>query len=493
MSKTVKNIPLSELLAYLLETPEGPTHVGAVQVFEPVKGDCSKVVERVIKDFRESEVGPPFNYIPVFPKYGRPKWAEYEDIDPKYHVRHISLVKPGTNRQLLDMVSELHEGMMDRSRPGWMAYIIEGLEGNRFALYTKIHHAYIDGSAMVMRMGASMSDNPKTIKARPLWAPLPKSMTKLSESGSTSQSPPTKEIIKEIGGLIGKTLMQAGGFREWEAPLPFSAPKSVYNSKIQPARSLGAGSIDLPELLAIAKAQTVSVNELVLTLVGAALERHSAHHGVNFEKPLVASCPLALRREGDAAEGNQIASLSVKLGEPNSDIVERLIQVHQSSVDAKTDAKSVGREALMNYQLLVGGLGALLGQTPLADRVPPSNNVNVSNVAGPPQSYYLSGSKMVQTFPVSVLAMGTAINITFGSMDNRMDFAIISDAHKIPDAQRIADLIAEEFKRLKDKTKPRKKTASKKSPAKKAPPKKAGKRKAPVRKKNAVKNSKSRK
>lgn len=461
MSKTVKNIPLSELLAYLLETPEGPTHVGAVQVFEPVKGSSSTVVKRVVKDFRESEVDAPFNYIPVFPKFGRPKWAEAEDIDPKYHVRHVSLVKPGTNRQLLDMVSELHEGMMDRSRPGWMAYIIEGLEGNRFALYTKIHHAYIDGGAMVMRMGASMSSNAKQIKARPLWAPLPKSMSKPRQSAIAPQSPPRKKVVKEVGGLIGRTLMQAGGMRDWEAPLPFSAPKSVYNSKIQPERKLGAGTIKLAELLSISKQQAVSVNELVLALVGAALERHSSSQGVSFNKPLVASCPLALRREGDSAEGNQIASLSVKLGEPDSDIVERLAQVHHSSVDAKNDAKSVSREALMNYQLLVGGLSALLGQSRLADRVSPSNNVNVSNVAGPAESYYLSGSKMVQTFPVSVLAMGTAINITFGSMDGRMDFAIISDARTIPDAQKIADLITEEFENLKKKLNPRKSTKRK--------------------------------
>ena len=490
MPKTVKNIPISELLAYLLETPEGPTHVGVVQVFEPVKEDCSKVIQRVLRDYRDSEVGAPFNYLPVFPKLGRPKGAECEDIDPKYHVRHVSLVKPGSDKQLLDMVSELHEGMMDRSRPGWMAYIIEGLEGNRFALYTKIHHAYIDGSAMVMRMDAAMSKTAKEIGARPIWAPLPEPATPAVKPGKAIKKSGTKGSAKEMGGLISKALLQAGGLREWEAPLPFSAPDSVYNSKIQSARRLGAGSIALRDFLSIAKQLEVSVNEVVLALVGAALERHSSLQSVVFDKPLVAACPIALRREGDGASGNQIASLSVKLGEPGSDIVDRIMQVHRSSADAKTDAKSVSREALMNYQLVLGGLTALLGQGPLSGKVAPSSNVNVSNVAGPRESYYLSGCKMVRTFPVSVLALGSAINITFGSMEDRMDFAIISDARTIPDAQRIADLITEEFEQLKARVIPTGKAAAKKArPAKKTPVKKAVKKKAPVRKKAPVKKT----
>ena len=268
----------------------------------------------------------------------------------------------------------------------------------------------------------------------------------------------------------------------------FDRLMAVDNTKIHASRRLGAGTIDLADFLSISKQQGVSVNEVALATVGAALERYSQERGLTLKKPLIAACPIALRREGDGASGNQIAALSVKLGEPGSDIVERLTQVHNSSADAKDDAKSVSREALMNYQLLVGGVAGLLGQTPFADKVPPLTNVNVSNVAGPRESFYLSGSKMVQTFPASVLAMGSAINITFGSMEDRMDFAIISDARTIPDAQKIADYITDEFNALHAKVNPGKKAgAPRKAARKKATTKRATPKKTATRKKTSRK------
>ena len=168
----VKNIPLMDLISYLIESVDSPTHVGILQVFEPVNGTCSKIVQRVLKGYRESEVGPPFNYYPVFPKFGMPKWAETESFDSSYHIRHAAVPAPGTERQMIDMVMDLHAGMMDRSRPGWIAYVIEGLEDGYFAVYWKVHHAYIDGASAIMRFEACMATTPEDLAVRPLWGPL---------------------------------------------------------------------------------------------------------------------------------------------------------------------------------------------------------------------------------------------------------------------------------------------------------------------------------
>lgn len=453
MSNVIKSMPLSESLAYTLETPESPTHVGALFVFEPVEADSATIVKRVLRDFRASEVGPPFNHVPVFPRFGMPKWKEYQDFDPKYHVRHVALVKPGSMRQLLEMVAELHEGMMDRDRPGFMAYVIEGLQDNQFAVYTKIHHAYIDGKALALRIDAAMSGGPSEVRARPIWAPFPELTMADDAPAEAGEKVRFTNVVSDFGGLITNAVKQATGFRDWQAPLPFSAPKSVYNCRMRSARSLGAGSISFSRCLKVAKSQSVSVNEVVLTLVGAALERHSAVHGMVPEKPLIASCPVSLRREGDSSAGNQLASLAVKLGQPGCDIVDRLAQVHRSSADAKSDIRSVTNEAVLGYQLVLMTTSALLDKTPLSGQLPPSSNVNVSNIPGPRNPYYLSGAKMARAIPVSAVAMGPAINITVGSIEDRLDFAIIADAHAVPDAQLIAEFIAEEFDRLERKLK----------------------------------------
>ena len=447
MGHSEKDIPLTELLAYLIETPTSPTHVGVIQIFQPPSGSARTAAQAVVKAFRQAEVDEPFNQKAVFRPLQRPKWVVCDDLDRNFHFQHISLQKPGTTRQLLDEVSFLHEGLMKRDRPGWGAFIFDGLEGNRFAVYWKIHHAYIDGTAMVMRMNAAMLAKPGQKKIVPITAPMP-GLRKSIAAKKAAEATETKSFnwsgLKEAGAMLGSTVQQALGKRISHAPLPFSAANSFLNNQQHASRSLGAGTLDLDQLKAISRNHRVTINDVLMAVVGDALERYAKMRQEPLDKPLVAACPMSVRRETDELEGNRFAALLVKLGEPGSSIIERLKQVHQSSHDAKQEARSVSREGLMSYQMAVLGASSLLAKSPLAATIRPLSNINISNVPGPKGSYYLGRSKMVQGIPVSALA-GCAINITCGSIDGRMDFAIISDAEVVPDAQQIADLIAGSF------------------------------------------------
>lgn len=456
MAKIVKNIPLLDLAAFLLESVESPKHVGALQIFEPVNGSSAEIVARVLRDYRASEVAPPFNYIPVFPKFGVPKWAEYGNCDPHYHVRQAALPKPGTLTQLIDLVTDLHAGIMDRSRPCYIAYIIEGLENDCFAIYWKMHHAYIDGASAVLRFDAAMSRTADDLTAVPLWAPLIEpsvehsAMTlsqRLADMSKSikAQAQATREVTRELGIA---TLRARGMVPKRNSPLPFSAPHSVFNQPVHAQRRLGVGSLNFAAFKAIANKHDVTINEVVLTLVGAALERYSCWQGKPVNRPLVAACPMTIREQGDTSAATRIAAISVNLGIPGAAIGERLRQVRASSVDAKQDAKAMSRTALMNYMVLTGGLAELVDRSLLADYVAPLTNVNVSNVAASAETYYLSGAKMLQSYPVSTLVGGSAINITFTSLAGRMDYAIISDAKAVPHAQEIADYIADALKEL---------------------------------------------
>ena len=139
-----KMIPPLDLMFFLTETAQSPKHVGAVQVFElPANAPDSYLVD-LVSAFKQAPVAPPFNNRPHFPRFGMPQWREDEDLEIDYHVRHSALPKPGSTQQLMDVVQRLHATLLDRRRPGWICQVIEGLEGNRFAIYSKIHHAYID-------------------------------------------------------------------------------------------------------------------------------------------------------------------------------------------------------------------------------------------------------------------------------------------------------------------------------------------------------------
>ena len=447
-------IAVPDLMAYLLETPQSPTHIGALQIFEPQGATrATNLARRLVKAFRASEVDPLFARVPSMPRFGRAHWVPWKDYDPYYHVRQMAVPAPGDNRSLLQLVETLHTGMMDRDYPGFMVYVIEGLQDNRLALYWKIHHAYIDGGGLLLRMSAMMTEKPAARQSPlPLWAELPELPVdgdgdQPARPAGGSKVRAAGKVVWEISGLVGQSVLRTGGVGSSESPLPFSAPNSFFNSPLHAARRLGEGSLPLPALKSIASERGVTINEIALTLAGAALERYASERGETLEKPLVAGCPMAVRREGDSAAGNQIVALTVKLGQPGVAIEERLQQVHASSADAKAEAGAVSREALMGFQMMVGGVSELAGKTPWGGKVPPLTNVNISNLAGPRRSFYLAGARLVQTIPVSALA-GSVLNITFGSLDDRLDFAIISDAAVVPDAQRLADYIAEAFKEL---------------------------------------------
>jgi diacylglycerol O-acyltransferase len=472
MPRIVKNIPIMDLMSFLIESVDSPTHVGMLQIFKPGKGACAETVQRILNEYRSCEPGPPFNYYPVFPRFGMPKWAQAEAFDVDYHIRHTAVPLPGTDAQLIDVVMDLHAGMMDRSRPGWIAYVIEGLQDNCFALYWKVHHAYIDGASAVMRLEAAMSKTPDDMAIRPLWS-------RLFEPSSMGQEPTLSELLRKTGkGLgeqaramsdisraIGRSLKQASGQLEWQAPLPFSAPQSLFNKPVFATRKLGVGAAPLARFKAIAKHETVSINEVALTLVGAALDRYSEKYGERQNRQLLAACPMAVRSEGDTDASTQIAAITVKLGSADMEIQQRLRQVHESSRDAKEDARDMSKEALMNYLVLLGGAATLFAKSPLADYLPPLTSVNVSNVAGPNCRYYHGGAEMIRSYPLSTLAGGTAINITFTSFSGRMDFAVISDAKAIPGAQEIADFMLEVLDELEAATVGIKKTPTRKKAA----------------------------
>jgi WS/DGAT/MGAT family acyltransferase len=451
MPVPVREIPLLDLVSFLIETPETPTHVGSLQIYAP-RGRRRRdgIVAALLEGLRAAEVGSPFDLVPLFTPLTWPRWARAESIDPLYHVRHVSAPPPGAGQQLIDLVMELHAPMLDRSRPGWICYVIDGLSEGRFALYWKVHHAYIDGASAVMRFEATAARSASDTTVRAPWSPLPGE----ADAESAREPPELPSLAagwlragsrasRDLLGMFGRTLLQASGRLEREVPLPFSAPHSLFNAPVHATRRLGIGSTPLERFRAVAKAAGVSVNDVALAIVGEALERYAHTRHETPDRPLVAACPMSIRAPGDTSASTQIAAISVKLGEPGANIRTRLQQVHASTRDAKAEARGVSREGLIAWLALLGGTADLVSKSALAERIPPATNVNISNVAGPAYRCFLAGAELVASYPVSTLAGGTAINVTFASTSGRMDYAVVTDARAIPDPEEIAHGIGE--------------------------------------------------
>ena len=492
-----------------METDETPMHVSSLLICEPSKeGDNpfellkSQIAERAheIPSFYRKLKNTPF-YM------DHPVWVTAKDIDFDYHIKHARLPSPGTVEQLRTLIQGLHSLTLDRDRPLWQFYVIEGIEDaefglpkNSFALYTKSHHASIDGGAGIAVMDI-ISDRAPT--PRP---PLPKNKIRLQE-----EKPGMFELIgasygrfmQQQADLLGKIpsiLKAAGSFAkvafEDSASLMKTmqpAPKTRFNVRIQKQRAFGAQTLSLPEVIGLAKQTGSTLNDVVMAICGGALRRYLEGHNELPEESLVAAVPVSLREFGDASNTNQVAMMTCALGSDIADPIERLQAVHEHAKGSKKQIGAIKDVIPQDYvffgaPVFVTAMAQLTSRTDIVNRMPSPINVTISNVPGPRRNVYFAGSKVLAQYPVSIATHGCALNITLQSYVDRLEFGLVACKIAVPDVQDIADFIVDEFNVLKaaaDKAqaaagKPdaKKSPAAKKAPAKKVSAKTTNGRKA---------------
>jgi WS/DGAT/MGAT family acyltransferase len=475
-------IPPLDLMFFLMETSASPKHVGAVQIFK-LPGRASKHYLRdLVAAYREAPVAPPFNYRPHFPRTGMPYWEPVAEQDMDFHVRHSALPAPGSDAQLQETVARLHAGPLERDRPVWFCQVIEGLSGGRFAIYTKIHHACIDGVSAIQRLSASLATAASDKTVLPIWSHQTRHQgdAKHGNQGAlaafnrgSKQALAQAKAVQEIYLGFVKMGLQALKLHENKAQLPFGAPRTRMNdSIIHSSREVAMCSIPLARARAIATTCHGKLNDVVLTLVDAALQDYLAVHGDVPQLPLVALCPISIREQGDDSASTKVASMLVRLGDPGADLKQRLTQIVESATASKDEARAMSREGLMDFALVLAGLGELLELSGLERTVTPSYNVLVSNIPGPgAKALYLNGSKMRGCFPISTLLPGANLNVTVVTLGNAIDFGLLADKHAMPDIELLAGYIEARFaeleRQLKVGPKARKvKAGSKKSKSK---------------------------
>ncbi len=452
---TTRLVPALDLGWLYLETKDTPNHVGALMIFElPTNAgptymrdltDHLRSIDTLVKPWNlHLREGLMAGLVPMLDTSGKP--------DMEYHVRRLALPQPGGERELGELVSRLHANALDLRRPMWECHVIEGLEGNRFALFIKIHHVLIDGVAGMRMFQRAMSAVPSEIRPAP-WAYVDPSRSK----GKKKQAKPiaTEAPVPSRRGLVMKSvanlypMLMPRARRVPNLVTAFSAPSTVLNGRITVQRRLSTQRYPLARLKRVADAAKVSVNDVVLAICGAGLRRLLSEAGELPEKTSLNTCiPISVRAADEISVGTAISFGFADLATNETDPLVRLERVHASTRALKEQVSALPRTTVGAFSLAVMGPYALQQALGLAGRTRPMFNVVVSNVPGPTEPLHLFGARMEAMYPASVLYHGQALNITCVRYCDDLNFGFTAWRDALPHVQRISVYCAEALTEL---------------------------------------------
>ncbi len=518
---TKRQVPPQDAMFLWTETPETMMHVASLMPFTPPADAGATYLRDILDEAREDRVSSPWNMKLTHPfllRHPRQAWVEDESFDFDFHVRRSALASPGDERELGILVSRLHSHQLDFTRPPWELHVIEGLEGGRFALYTKVHHALVDGFTAVKMLGRSLSEDPKS-KGRfffsldpPKRSKPPKQSVSLVRAVSGTAGGVAKGALGAVGSAAGVAkavakLELSRGEEHRNLKGGWSAPDSIFNQRTSRTRRFATQQFDTSRFKTIAKASGGTLNDVVMAVCGGGLRAYLEKLGELPEKPLVAFVPVNIREGGDEGGGNKVAVLMASMGTHVEDPVRRLEAVIDSTSQAKEQMAGLGQLPALAYSgyLLAPSVAQTLAAIAgVKNPLPTTFNLVLSNVPGPKETLYLRGSRLEAVYPVSIPAHGMALNITLETYAGTMNFGFIGDREAVPHLQRLAVYTGEALTALEHglglpsgpssatgaaQTKPAKKSTAKKSTAKKSTAKKSTAKKSTAKKSTAKKST----
>jgi diacylglycerol O-acyltransferase / wax synthase len=440
-------LPITDAGWLMAEDRERPMHVGGLQLFRlPADVPTSFVRDSVVAAARaHAEVRPPFDRRLHRP-YGRVgsfRWVPEGNVDLDYHFRHVALPEPGRIRELLAFVSLMHSTLLDRHRPLWEVYLVEGLADRRVALYAKVHHSMLDGVAAMRQLLQAYATDPEVGDLPPPWAvrEQPRAVVEQDAAGPFAMLPRLiSSLVEEGTSLVGvgravtDQLVKAQ-LREAEV-LPFQAPTTMLDARLTGARRYVAQSYALERFEKVAAAFDATINDVVLTVCGAALRAYLLRQDALPDKPLIAAVPVSIRPT-DTDSGNELSMLLANLATHVEDPGERLAMVKASMDHGKERLKGMSRTELRDYGLLLMGPILLAQMAGIGGRHRPLYNLVISNVPGPTEPLYWNGARMDGLYPVALLPDGDALNITQTSYAGSMEFGITAARDRLPHIQRL--------------------------------------------------------
>ncbi|MGO4257939.1 WS/DGAT/MGAT family O-acyltransferase [Marmoricola sp. RAF53] len=456
-------------LAFLLaENRNQPMHVAGLQLFDP-PADAGPDFARSLYEsaLGIEEVGPLFRKHPhhSLGTLGQWVWTDDKQLDIEHHVRHSALPRPGRVRELLELVSRLHGQMLARERPLWEAHLIEGLDDGRIAMYTKLHHALVDGISAMKLMQSVLTTDPDR-----RGMPLPfdaRATGKARKQRETAEQGLTEVPVDALRTAFGLTADAAGlpaalirslskGVRNEASSLSFYAPRSMFNVAITGSRRFAADDWPLERLRAVSKASRTTLNDVVLAMCGGAVRSYLLELNSLPDASLVSMVPVGLKSRTASSEsgggGNAVGSVMVKLGTDLDDPADRLAAIHDSMRAGKEALESMTPNQILAMSAVGMAPSIVIPMLRLNGIVRPPFNLIISNVPGPRSTQYLNGARLTGTYPVSVPMQGMALNITCNSYADLMGFGLTGCRRTVPHLQRLLMHLDDELVALEKAT-----------------------------------------
>lgn len=463
----------------LLEETGQVGHVASYAIFKATSEQASEpnesepgsfyaAVRRTIQD--RLHLLPPYRRrlaeIPF--ELDRPYWIEDPDFDLDYHIRHIAVPPPGDAEQQSALIARLHARPLDRTKPLWEVYVIEGLKGGQVALYSKVHHATIDGVSGSQMMEQLLDHDPHGERVEGpshRWVPdrRPTNVEMLARGLAGAAIQPgrmARTIYRTARGVwqsnellsfaahrlgidripLARSYLRHRGAEVDADPIPQTpAPRTPWNHSLSRHRRFAFFSHPLGDYKQIKNAFGTTLNDVVMAVTSAALRRYLEARGALPEEPLKAMVPVSIRTGDEKNDySNRVTTIIAEIATDEKDPVVRLRRIHGAMIEAKRMQQATPATLLQDWTefampAVLAQAARIAARTKILDRLNMPFNVIISNVPGPREPLYLAGAEMLGYYPVSALSDGEGLNVTVISYRHHLDFGLIACRELVPD------------------------------------------------------------
>jgi WS/DGAT/MGAT family acyltransferase len=436
------------------ETPSMHMHVAMTAIFDPSTMPGGYSFAKV-KGFIESRLHlvPPFRrrVVEVPFRINHPIWVEDPDFDLDYHIRRIGAPSPGGHEELAELAAQIASTPLDRSRPLWELYVVEGLADGNIGVVTKMHHCAVDGVSGAELMVNLFDPDPDGREIEPPEPhepePIPSDL-ELMAYAVASRVRRQAQLLPLLGATartVGTLVSRHRDPTATVGAVPLTAPPTPWNHSVTPHRLMSFTRVSLDDVKRIKNHVGCTVNDVILGLMGGTLRRYLEAHDALPETSLIAVCPVSVRTEDQKGQlNNKVSAMFTSLATDVDDPIERLRTIHEVTQGAKEDHNVIGANLLQDWAehaaptTFALAARAYSGMN-LSDRHRPIHNVVISNVPGPPFPLYYAGAKALCTLPMGPVMEGAGLNITVLSYIDSVDIGFMVCRELIPDVWSLVD------------------------------------------------------
>ncbi len=448
------------------ETPTMHMHVSGLLILDPSTmpggysfGAIKKLLlERLplMPPMRRKLARVPFNL-------GRPYWIEDAEFDIDYHLRRAAVPSPGGDREVAELASSIASRPLDRSRPLWEMWVVEGLTNGHVAVIAKMHHSTIDGISganMMVYLFDLEPDPSKTEVPEDAWRPErePSELELLGRGALDTLGRPLgiARLLPSTAMRVGNVLWTAGRNRmaHRNVATPFTAPRTSFNAPITAHRTISFTEVSLSDVKKVKEAFDVKVNDVVTAVVSGTLRRYLSDRNELPDKSLLAAVPVSVHDQVSGTEGTtRVSVMFSSLATDLEDPVARLRTIADANAEAKEIHKMVGADTLMKWTEHAApntfSLAArLYSSLRLSNRLPVVHNLIISNVPGPPMPLYMAGARLAGLYPLGPIMDGAGLNVTVLSNEDHVGFGFIACRELVPKVWTLADAVPDALAEL---------------------------------------------